>query len=172
MIIWLNGAFGSGKTTLSKALLEHIPNSIIYDPEEVGFIIHRAVPDSRKTDFQEFDMWRRLVVQFAIEFDSQFDRHLIVPMTLVVPEFRKEIFEALSKIRGGFHHFFLDIEEDLLRKRIANQKEMSDETNRWRLAQVDRCLNARSGMSEGTVFLNSGKCTPEELVNLIKEAIN
>lgn len=36
MIIWLNGAYGSGKTTIAELLHECISPSWIYDPEEIG----------------------------------------------------------------------------------------------------------------------------------------
>lgn len=36
MIIWLNGAYGSGKTTIAELLHERIFPSWIYDPEEIG----------------------------------------------------------------------------------------------------------------------------------------
>ncbi len=45
MIIWLNGTFGSGKTSVTKELNSIIKNSYIYDPENVGFLIRDNIPD-------------------------------------------------------------------------------------------------------------------------------
>lgn len=36
MIIWINGSFGVGKTTIAERLKDKIRESIIYDPEEIG----------------------------------------------------------------------------------------------------------------------------------------
>ena len=36
MIVMINGAFGVGKTTAAKGLLAPIPDSMLYDPEDVG----------------------------------------------------------------------------------------------------------------------------------------
>ena len=36
MIVMINGAFGVGKTTVAKGLLAGIPDSMLYDPEDVG----------------------------------------------------------------------------------------------------------------------------------------
>ena len=36
MIVILDGAFGVGKTTAAKGLLARIPDSMLYDPEDVG----------------------------------------------------------------------------------------------------------------------------------------
>lgn len=168
MIIWINGSFGAGKTTLSKKLIESIPNSVLFDPEQVGFIIHRTVPESKKIDFQSFKLWRSLVIDFINGLEKEFGKILIIPMALVVPEYQDEIFNALEASRRDFFHFYLDIEEQLLRSRISNQREMSAETNQWRLDQVERCLRAKSTMPKDTIFLNSGELRPEELVEQVK----
>ncbi|MDG3135252.1 adenylyl-sulfate kinase [Streptococcus suis] len=42
MIIWLNGPFGVGKTTLANILHKRIENSYLYDPELLGdFLQHQ-----------------------------------------------------------------------------------------------------------------------------------
>ena len=43
MIIMINGAFGVGKTTIANELLKEIKNSMIYDPEEVGFMLRNII---------------------------------------------------------------------------------------------------------------------------------
>jgi deoxyadenosine/deoxycytidine kinase len=40
MIIWINGPFGAGKTTLTEKLKENVNNSLLFDPEHVGFLIY------------------------------------------------------------------------------------------------------------------------------------
>ena len=37
MIMWINGAFGSGKTSCEYELKKQIWNSYVYDPENIGF---------------------------------------------------------------------------------------------------------------------------------------
>ncbi|WP_353095654.1 hypothetical protein [Tissierella praeacuta] len=44
MIIWLNGAFGSGKTTCAFELSRRFPNSFVYDPENIGYFIRNNTP--------------------------------------------------------------------------------------------------------------------------------
>jgi deoxyadenosine/deoxycytidine kinase len=36
MIIMLNGPFGVGKSTVAQRLHDHLPHSMIYDPEIIG----------------------------------------------------------------------------------------------------------------------------------------
>ncbi|MBQ9717880.1 MAG: tunicamycin resistance protein, partial [Clostridia bacterium] len=37
MILWINGTFGSGKTQTAAELHRRIPDSFVYDPENVGY---------------------------------------------------------------------------------------------------------------------------------------
>lgn len=67
MIIMLNGSFGVGKSTTAIALAERIPNSLIFDPEEVGQLVRRITDGARSTeeetdDFQDIRLWRSLTV--------------------------------------------------------------------------------------------------------------
>lgn len=176
MIIWINGSFGAGKTTLSEALLKRLPNSIIFDPEHIGFLIHKMVPDSRKEDFQNFPMWREHVILFAQNLKQQFEKDLIIPMTLVNPEYIAEIHNSIKKIEPRFFHFFLETEESILRNRINTQVISADpkkdqEIRQWRLDQVTRCLSAIPKLPSDTIFMNSGKLLPSELLEVALSTI-
>ncbi|MDQ6661003.1 MAG: AAA family ATPase, partial [Chloroflexota bacterium] len=66
MIIFINGAFGVGKTTLAEMLVQRISNSLLFDPEIVGFFLRAIVsPIETFDDFQDLPMWRPLVVTTA-----------------------------------------------------------------------------------------------------------
>ena len=43
MIIWINGGFGAGKTTLAEELHRRLPDTIVYDPEDVGLMLWKWV---------------------------------------------------------------------------------------------------------------------------------
>jgi hypothetical protein len=36
VIIWINGAFGAGKTALAEELRRRLPDAVLYNPEDVG----------------------------------------------------------------------------------------------------------------------------------------
>ena len=40
MIIWINGAFGAGKTQAAYELRRRAENAYVYDPENAGYFIH------------------------------------------------------------------------------------------------------------------------------------
>ena len=39
MIIMVNGAFGAGKTSVANELLRRLDGAMLFDPEEVGFML-------------------------------------------------------------------------------------------------------------------------------------
>ena len=69
MIIWLNGAFGAGKTTAAQETLDLLPGSALFDPELVGSGLRTMLPKERLAqvdDFQDLPSWRRLVVDTGL----------------------------------------------------------------------------------------------------------
>lgn len=68
MIVWINGAFGSGKTTVSKKLQNSLENSTIFDPELVGGAISHLMPQNLKlNDFQDYPEWREWTKNLLIK---------------------------------------------------------------------------------------------------------
>ena len=61
MIVWLNGAFGAGKSTTAKALVALAPRLRLFDPEWVGYLLRANLSDHEFTDFQQLRPWRTLV---------------------------------------------------------------------------------------------------------------
>lgn len=45
MIVWVNGSFGAGKTTLVAELHSRWPDALVYDPEQVGLLLGDIVDD-------------------------------------------------------------------------------------------------------------------------------
>jgi hypothetical protein len=42
--LWINGAFGAGKSTTAGLLLESVEGARLFDPEYVGYLLRRFVP--------------------------------------------------------------------------------------------------------------------------------
>ena len=81
MIIWLNGGFGAGKTTLAEELHRRLPDAVVYDPEDVGLMLWKWMPPNG--DFQHLPSWRELVVATALSLRRHHADTLIVPMSLI-----------------------------------------------------------------------------------------
>ncbi|MFI7643838.1 hypothetical protein [Nonomuraea sp. NPDC049400] len=108
MIVWVNGAFGSGKSTLVEELRLRWPKTLVYDPEMVGFL-RRQIVEVPTGDFQDLRLWRRQVADLAVGLVEEYQRPVLVPMTLVNAEYAGEIFGALKGAGAVVHHFFLKV---------------------------------------------------------------
>ena len=176
MIIWINGAFGTGKTTTSELLHQAIPAAHIFDPEDIGYIIQKTFPAARSLDYQDLAIWRKLVTRFIVEAKKEFPAPLIIPMTLVVPAYLEEIFSGIAAQGIPLFHFFLQTEPAELERRIKNQVIIpnnvakDEEVRQWRLAQIDRCYAASAHMPAHTIFLDT-QATPAGLVQLIRDTV-
>ncbi|MER6012217.1 NUDIX hydrolase [Streptomyces bluensis] len=125
MIVWINGAFGAGKTTTARELIELIPNSTLFDPEVIGGALTHLLPAKRLAevgDFQDLSSWRRLVVDTAAALLAELGGTLVVPMTLLRQDYRDEIFGGLASRRIPVLHVLLAPAETILRERIADRE--------------------------------------------------
>lgn len=108
MIIWLNGAYGSGKTTIAELLHERIFPSWIYDPEEIGDFFRKNLPkEIQKDDFQKYQEWRTWNVQILEKLNREHSGTIIVPMTLHMKFCFEEIFKSLEVRNIEVHRFLL-----------------------------------------------------------------
>ncbi|BCJ61586.1 hypothetical protein Jiend_50080 [Micromonospora endophytica] len=120
-VIWLNGAFGAGKTTVAERLIKDDPQLLLFDAELPGFMFREIVPLPSSGDFQDLRVWRRGVVDTAVSLLEEYGRTLVIPMTVVVPEYLDEIFSGLRARDVHVDHYFLDVPASVLRKRCEAQ---------------------------------------------------
>ncbi|WP_328744966.1 NUDIX domain-containing protein [Streptomyces sp. NBC_00285] len=129
MIVWINGASGAGKTTTARELIELIPNSTLFDPEDIGAAVVQLLPPKRLAevgDLQDLPIWRRLVIDTAAAMLAELGGTLVVPMTLLRQEYRDEIFGGLAARRIGVRHLLLAPAETILRARTAEREAPPD----------------------------------------------
>ncbi len=140
MIIWINGAFGSGKTTCAYELHRRLPNSYVYDPENIGYTIRDNIPEEIKLkDFQDYEQWRSFNYEMLSKLYKEYDGTIIVPMTLVNKNYYDEIIQRLIDEECEVKHFILHASEKTLVKRLNKRLEWG---NSWGKQQINRCLTA------------------------------
>jgi len=60
VIIWLNGPFGIGKSTTTRALLRRLPEAVLFDPEPFGAALRSTVANvETAADFQDLRAGRQ-----------------------------------------------------------------------------------------------------------------
>ncbi|WP_460063176.1 AAA family ATPase [Streptomyces sp. YKOK-I1] len=171
MIIWVNGAFGSGKTTLVDELRPRWPEALVYDPEMVGFVLRKIV-EVPTGDFQDLPLWRRQVAGLAVGLVEEYGRPLLIPMTLVDPGYVSEIFGALRNAGIEVHHFFLRVSRQELERRIEGRSLAPDDPERderirsWAKHRITPCIAAADTLPADTVFLN-GELPPRILADQV-----
>lgn len=145
MIIMINGAFGAGKTTTANNLLPLIPNSMIFNPEEIGYMLRKVVPEEirldeeRTDDFQDMELWRVLTVKVASELKQKYNKHLIVPMTIYKTPNFEYIHQGLQSLDPDLYHFCLIASEETIQGRLRAR---GDQLGGWSFQQTERCAAA------------------------------
>lgn len=119
MIVWLNGTHGVGKTTTSALVQQLIPNSRVFDAEKVGETLMDITPALPRTNnFQHWPPWRPLVVETAHRVLDYTGGTLVMPRTVLVQQYWREISTGLAQHGIPVRHFVLHADQDTLRQRI------------------------------------------------------
>ncbi|MEK4251681.1 AAA family ATPase [Paenibacillus sp. FSL W7-1287] len=139
MIIMINGAVGSGKTSVAYMLQPMLEKSIIFDPEEIGCMLKRIIPDhvrlkeEQTGDYQDMELWGILTVKTAREMIERYNTDLIIPTTIYKPEIFEFIVKELKAIDPELYHFCLEASESTIYQRL---KKRGDELNEYTYTQT------------------------------------
>lgn len=170
MIAFINGPFGVGKTTTAKLLARRLPNAMLYDPEEVGYLLHNVLsPVEERRDFQDYALWPRLVVEFAERLIEEYGRDLVIPMSIWNRERFEDIVSGLERIDSNLHLFRLTASEDELRRRILARPD-EEGNHGWCLSHVESGLEAARNPSFGRE-IRTDERMPEEVAEEILSSI-
>jgi adenylylsulfate kinase-like enzyme len=173
VIIWINGGFGAGKTTLAEELHRRLPDAVVYNPEDVGIMLWKWLPSDG--DFQHMASWRELVVATALSLRKHHAKTLIVPMSLIRDAYRAEILGGVADAGEEILHVFLEVDAGVLRERlnarVTQRGRTWDEAVREiGMTGVDEIVAAAGRQPTGTLMLRSDRLTPAELANKVLAA--
>jgi predicted kinase len=168
VIIWINGGFGAGKTTLAEELHRRLPDAVVYDPEDVGLMLWKWMRPNG--DFQHLPSWRELVVATALSLRRHHADLLIVPMSLIRDAYRAEILGGLADAGEEVLHVFLQADASMLRKRLNARvthpdREWDQAAREFGMTGVDEMVAAASRQPVGTLLLRSDRLTPAGLAD-------
>ena len=164
----MNGAFGAGKTTTAAELVSLLPDSRLFDPETVGYMLTPNLADRWPGDFQHWPPWRSLVAATAAELTAYTGQHLIAPQTVIRKQYLDEIITALHAAGLEVFHVILDVPELVLRNRI----EGSQEAVEWRLEHVAEYQAARPWLlDDADLVVDTTELAPAEAAQRIAHAL-
>ena len=167
MIIWINGAFGVGKSKTAELLQCNLKKSHIYDPEQVGYFLWDNFPKEmcRNGDFQDIPIWRSINFEIIKYLNYNFNGHLIIPMTIINPDYFCDIIGNLKKQGIKVYHFILTASKHTLINRLRNRGEQE---NSWPQQQIDRCLCAYDATIDGLKIDTDGISAEETAAKILQ----
>ncbi|MGC0421197.1 hypothetical protein ABIA38_006730 [Embleya sp. AB8] len=173
MIVWLNGTHGAGKTTTSALVQPLLPNSRVFDAEKVGETLMDITPGLPATDnFQHWPPWRPLVVETARRVLDYTGGTLVVPMTVLVEQYWREISSGLAQHAIPVRHFVLHADQDTLRGRIAGDTVLGPNSP-FRLKYLEPYAEAaRTWLHGEAEVLDTTQLTPAQAALQIAKAVN
>ncbi|MFR9796883.1 NUDIX domain-containing protein [Streptomyces sp. MS06] len=182
MIVWINGAFGAGKTTTARELIELIPNSTLFDSEVIGGALSQLLPPKHLAevgDIQDLPIWRRLMIDTAAAMLAELGGTLLVPVTLLRQEHRDEIFGGLAARRITVRHVVLTPAETILRERTARREPPADPsdggipTRRWSDDHIEPYRSALASWLTADAYpVDTSALTPHEAAVRVAEAVS
>lgn len=172
MIVWLNGTHGVGKTTTSPLVQQLIAGSRVFDAEMIGEVLMNIQPGLPETDnFQHWPPWRPLVVETARRLVEYTGCPLVVPMTVLVEQYWREISQGLAHYGVPVRHFVLHADQDTLRARINEDLVMGP--SEFRLDYLDAYAEAaRTWLHGEAEVIDTAHAAPAEVARQIVDALN
>ena len=171
MIVWLNGTHGVGKTTTAGLVQHLLPNSRVLDAEQVGTTLMSITPGLPETDnFQHWPPWRPLVVATARHVLAFTGGTLVIPMTVLVEDYWREISDGLQAHQIPLRHFVLHAEPEILRSRIMEDRELGPSAFRLRYLE-DYAEASRTWLHTEAEVVDTTTLTPELVAQHIADAV-
>ncbi len=170
MIIWLNGTHGVGKTTTARLAQERIPDSRVLDAEKVGEVLMDIRPPlPQLDDFQHWTPWRPLVVETARRVLDYAGGTLVMPMTVLVEAYWREISGGLAGHGIPIRHIVLLADTATLRDRIQNDQDLGPSA--FRFSRVEPYAEAaRTWLHAEAEVVDTSRITPAEAADRIAAA--
>jgi deoxyadenosine/deoxycytidine kinase len=161
MILFLNGAFGVGKTTVGRILRKRLAGSFLYNPEWVGSVLMRLpfkFQGSGTDDFQDVELWRKSVVGGVKFFRFFAHKTLIVPMAFYRKDYFNEIIGEIRKFDDQLKIFCLTASfENILRRLEKRGEKIESGEDNWTIRKAKLCIESHADKCFGESINTNGK---------------
>jgi predicted kinase len=168
LVVWINGAFGVGKTAVADQIVGLLPGAIVFDPEPHGDLLRRALPAGEQPDdFQDLQAWRELTRVVVASLARTRAGVVVVPMTLVDDTYFDEIVGRLRREGVRLLHLSLVASPQVVTARLRARPRNND----WALDRVERCASALAG-ERFAEHLDASDATPREIAARIRGLVD
>lgn len=168
MIIWINGAFGSGKTTIANWVHAQLKYSFLYDAENIGDFFRHNLPKAiQKEDFQDYKEWRSWNITLLNKMNEEYHGDIIVPMSLYKKAYFHEIMNGLKKQGIPVQHFQLEVSKEEIKKRLQTRNE---HLIHWGESRLDEILTFFETIPIKEKILNQNRSPKLVAQEIIKKA--
>jgi hypothetical protein len=149
-----------------------IPDSRVFGAGEVGEMLMDITPGLPATDnFQHWPPWRPLVVETARRVLDYTGGTLVMPMTVLVERYWREISSGLAQHVIPLRRFVLHADQDTLRRRIAGDTVLGPDFP-FRLQCLEPYAEAaRTGLHSEADVVDTTHLTPAQAAQQIAEAV-
>jgi hypothetical protein len=170
VIVYLNGGFGVGKTTVAELLVETLQPAMLFDPESVGGILADTLSSiDPKSDFQEYAIWVNLVESFLRQLRAAYTTTtIVVPMSVLNADRRKSFVARLREVDRDAYDFTLVADRNELRRRIM-ERPLKSSSREWCLEHLGDAPTATSFLR--TNAIDTTRLTPQDVAASILAAI-
>ncbi|WP_349259786.1 AAA family ATPase [Actinospica sp.] len=171
MLLWINGPFGGGKTATAYELQRRLTDSVVCDPEHVGFGLHRMLPPGLRTDFQDLAAWRQGVHEVLDLAAREHPGPVLVPMTLTDPRYFAETVGRLREDGHDVRHFCLLAERETVVRRLRRRGfGFGLKHEKWALDRLDDSLTRLREAAFATHIATDGRSVSEVADTIAQQA--
>lgn len=171
MILWLNGAFGVGKTTTAQVIRQRAPRWRPFDPEHVGLLLAANLAGVEFNDFQDLPPWRSLVPAMACEISELTGDDLLVVQTVLVQDYWNEMRTRFGQQQQKVVHVLLDAPATVLEERIREDS-MERSAEKWRLDHIESYESARSWLlPDADLVVNTALLSVSESASCVLDSV-
>jgi hypothetical protein len=170
MIVWINGTFGVGKTTVANELTKLLPHARLFDSEYAGYMLRHVLASEKVADFQDWPPWRSTVVATTTSILDYVGGTLVIPQTVLVERYWREIRAGLEAAGIRVCHLVLHATPEELQRSIETDT-VETGAVQWRLDHLDPYEAARSWLVREAEIIDTTGLDPARVAASIAASV-
>jgi hypothetical protein len=167
VILWVNGPFGAGKTTLSSAL-DARPDVSVVDTERAGYFLQPYVQHVKPVpNFQDWRSWRSLAASMVRAVHDEIGGTVVVPQSVFEESYWDDLLEHIGEPVTALT---LHVDRGELERRIRKDR-VERGARAWRLEQAELYERAVPWLKRRTAVLDTTSLARAEVVSAALDLI-